>query len=205
MIEKTRSIGQYLKLIRYLFFTKFVCKTARLIRFPLDIRGKKYIEFGHQLTTGRGCRFDVLKLKGCPAPILHFGNRVQLNDYVHICALNRIEIGDDTLIASHVYISDNSHGSYKGDEFDSSPFVAPIKREYPTAPVIIGSRVWIGEGVMILPGVNIGSGAIIGAHSIVNKDIPCNTIAVGSPAKVIKKYNQESGKWEKANLDGSFL
>ena len=48
-----------------------------------------------------------------------------------------------------------------------------------------------------MPGVEIGSGCIIGAHSIVNKSIPSNCIAVGSPAKVIKKYSQQTGKWEK--------
>lgn len=205
MIEKERSISQYLKLVTYLIYTKFVCRSARLLRFPLEIRGKKYIDFGHRLTTGRGCRFDVLKLEGCAAPVLRFGNQVQLNDYVHICALNKIEIGDDTLIASHVYISDNSHGSYKGNDSDSSPSVPPIRRAYPTAPVKIGCRVWIGEGVMILPGVRIGDGVVIGAHSVVNSDLPDNTIAVGSPARIVKRYNPLSRKWERTHPNGSFF
>lgn len=57
---------------------------------------------------------------------------------------------------------------------------------------------WIGEGVIIMPGVTIGDGSIIGAHSIVNKDVPENTIAAGSPAKIIKHWNDITQKWEKS-------
>lgn len=170
---------------------------ARIVRFPFFLRGRKYIDLGKGLTTGPGCRIEAFRLEGEEPPMLKFGNGVQLNDYVHICALSSIEIGSEVLIASHVYISDNSHGCYKGDNLDSSPEEAPIDREYYTAPVKIGDRVWIGEGVMIMPGVTIGSGAIVGAHSVVNRDIPADCIAVGAPAKVIKKYNYASGRWEK--------
>ena len=53
--------------------------------------------------------------------------------------------------------------------------------------VIIGDNVWIGNGSIILKGVHIGDNVIIGAGSIVNKDIPSNCIAVGNPAKIVKK------------------
>lgn len=205
MIKKERTLYQYIKLLVYIFYTKCVCRSARLLRFPLYIRGKKYINFGKNLTTGIGCRFDVFKLNGYPNPELIFGENIQLNDYVHICSIQKIEIGDDTLIASHVYISDNSHGTYKGNESDSSPFTSPIKRIYQMSSVKIGKRVWIGEGCMILPGVSIGDGAVIGAHAVVNRDIPANTIAVGSPAIIVKRYNLTTQRWEKTNHDGSFI
>jgi lipopolysaccharide O-acetyltransferase len=121
---------------------------------------------------------------------------VQLNDYVHISAIESVEIGNDVLMASHVYISDSSHGAYKGDSSDTSPDIPPIKRPYLVAPIKIGDRVWIGEGVIIMPGVTIGDGAIIGAHSIVNKSVPKECIVVGSPARVIKKFNRSTEKWE---------
>jgi acetyltransferase-like isoleucine patch superfamily enzyme len=62
--------------------------------------------------------------------------------------------------------------------------------------VIIGSNSWIGENVCILKGVVIGEGAIIGANSVVTKDIPAFSIAVGAPAIVIKKYCFENNKWK---------
>ena len=55
-----------------------------------------------------------------------------------------------------------------------------------TAPVIIGDNVWIGGGAIIMPGVTIGNNVVIGAGSVVTHDIPDNTIAYGSPCKVVK-------------------
>lgn len=59
----------------------------------------------------------------------------------------------------------------------------------------IGENVWIGENVIVLKGVTIGKGSIIGSASVVTKSIPEGCIAVGSPAKVIKKYNEERQEW----------
>lgn len=194
-----RELNLYgiLKLGILVLRTKLFSYKSRIIRFPLYCKGKKYIDWGSRLTTGIGCRIEAMRLEDKKPPILKFGDNVQLNDYVHICALNSVIIGNDVLMASHVYISDNSHGAYKGNKNDSSPLTPPIQRDYLTAPVEIGDRVWIGEGVMILPGVKIGEGTIIGAHSVVSKNIPANTIAVGSPAKVVKKFNFETSRWEK--------
>jgi lipopolysaccharide O-acetyltransferase len=65
-----------------------------------------------------------------------------------------------------------------------------------TAPVRIGQRVWLGEGVSVLKGVTIGDGSIIGAGAVVNKDIPPNCIAVGVPARIVKRFCAETGSWE---------
>jgi len=155
------------------------------------------ISFGTGLTTGVGCRLEAFIADGDKSIKMIFGNRVQMNDYVHISALKSVKIGDDVLIASHVYISDNSHGFYKGDQSDTSPEIPPIKRPYLVSSVKIGNRVWIGEGVIVMPGVSIGDGAVIGAHSVVTQDIPANSIAVGSPAKLIKHYDYETQRWIK--------
>jgi putative lipopolysaccharide biosynthesis O-acetyl transferase wbbJ len=186
----------------YLFvLTKIKYPGQRIIRRPFTIRGGKMIDWGKKLTTGVGCRIEAFIADEDSNSKIHFGDRIQLNDYVHISSVKSVTIGDDVLIASHVYISDNSHGSYRGDKNDTSPLIIPTKRPYYTAPVKIGNRVWIGEGVIIMPGVTIGNGSIIGAHSIVNKDIPGNTIAVGSPAKAIKHWNEITQKWEKASTN----
>lgn len=180
----------------WLFRTKLLEKRARLFRFPMVIRGRKYIDFGEQLTTGVGCRFDCFPGNEPSTKKLVFGKNVQINDYVHIVAMNKVIIGDNVLMASHVFISDNSHGCYKGCDNDSNPMVPPTKREYYTAPISIGNNSWIGEGVIIMPGVTIGEGCVIGAHSVVSRNIPNYSIAVGSPAKIIKQYNFNNKKWE---------
>ncbi len=56
-------------------------------------------------------------------------------------------------------------------------------------PITIGNDVWIGAGVSVLPGVTIGDNCVIGAGSVVTKDIPANSVAVGNPCKVIKLIN----------------
>lgn len=205
MLVKEYSVRKIVNLIIHKIYTILTCRSARVIRYPLVLSGGKYIKWGKRLTMGRGCRLDVIRRVGQAPPVLKFGYEVQLNDYVHICALDRVEIGDFTLIASHVYISDNSHGCYKGLSHDSSPMTKPLERPYPTSPVIIGEKVWIGEGVIVMPGVSSGNGCVIGAHSIVNTNVPDNCIAAGAPAKVIKRYNFESNKWERTNPDGTFF
>ncbi len=190
------SFSQIIKLSIWVLRTKLICPKAKLFSFPVDIRGRKYVDFGVNLSIGVGFRLEAFP-NGINSPSVVFGNNVQLNDYVHIVAMNNVTIGNNVLMASHIFISDNSHGSYKGDENDSNPEIAPIKRDYPTSPIIIGDNSWICEGVMIMPGTTIGRGCIIGAHSIVRGSIPDYSIAVGNPAKVVKRYNFDSNRWER--------
>ena len=68
----------------------------------------------------------------------------------------------------------------------------------PENPVVIGDGSWIGAGSVILPGARIGKHVAIGANSVVNGIIPDYSVAVGSPAKVIKQYSELAG-WLPAN------
>lgn len=190
-----RSISEILYLARCLFFTKLSIPKARMIRLPIDIRGKKGIDFGTGLTTGYGCRIESFSEDG--SKTLFFGNNVQINDYCHINALKSVRIGDNVLIASKVFITDLEHGSYVGDENDSQPSSIVNDRTLSSKPVVIGNNVWIGELCSVLPGVTIGENSIIGANSVVTKSIPANSIAVGNPAKVIKQFNFSTNKWER--------
>lgn len=177
--------------------SKLIDRRIRYFNFPIIIKGKKFIDFGNSLTAGYYCRFEVFPNDNNTRKRLIFGDNIQLNDFVHISAVDHVEIGDGCLFASHIYISDNTHGRYEGGDNDSCPLTPPEYREYITAPVKIGKNVWIGEGVMILPGVTIGEGCVIGAHSVVNKSVEPNTMVVGAPAKAIKRYSFENNRWEK--------
>lgn len=185
------------KLVINLIKTKIFYRNVRLIRFPIDIRNKKYIDFGENLTTGIGCRIETFPQIVTANKLLKFGKNVQLNDYVHITAAHSVEIGNNVLMASKIYISDCTHGSYIGNEDDSDPMSLPIDRRLSVKAVKIEDNVWLGEFVSILPGVTVGQGTIVGANSVVSKSLPPFVIAVGSPAKPIKFYNFESKRWEK--------
>ncbi len=192
----TYTFLQKIELLVFVIRTKILFPNARIIRFPIDIRGKRFISIKSGFTTGRGCRLEAYPTDK-KSIVLIFGKNIQMNDYVHITAMKRVFIGNNVLIASKVYISDCSHGSYCGDEFDSSPLSIPRDREYKVTQVTIEDNVWIGEFVSILPGVTIGTGSIIGANSVVNKSIPPYCMAVGSPAKIIKNFNFETNRWER--------
>ena len=130
------------------------------------------------------------------SPIIKIGQGFCASERLHISAINRIDIGDNCLFGSCVYISDHNHGSYKG-EIHSHPSELPIQRKLVSyGPVVIGSNVWIGDNVVIVGPVRIGNGVVIGANSVVTRDIPDNVMVVGIPAKILKRFDWEGGKWK---------
>lgn len=96
-----------------------------------------------------------------------------------------ITIGDDCFIGPNVGIYTACHST--------DPVERNTRREW-AKPVRIGNNVWIGGGVTILPGVTIGDNVTIGAGSVVVKDVPSNTIAVGNPARVVSEVKSEPQK-----------
>ena len=96
MIKNSYSFWGYLRLAIFVIRTKFISSKARIIRFPIEIRGKRFIDFGSRLTTGKGCRLEVFSTK---EKKLFFGNDVQINDYVHISVMSSVSIGDNVLMA----------------------------------------------------------------------------------------------------------
>lgn len=103
------------------------------------------------------------------------GKNVFINACCNFQDQGGITIGDGSQIGHKVTLATLNHG------------VAPEDRGtlYP-APITIGKNVWIGAAATLLPGVTIGDNSIIGAGSLVTKDVPKNSIAVGNPCRVIK-------------------
>ncbi len=123
-------------------------------------------------------------------PRLTIGDNVLIGRNTTILCANNVTIGSNTMFASYCFVADENHGIDP-----SSP------KRYECQPlelseVHIGENCWIGEKSIILPGVTIGDNTVIGAGSIVTKDIPANSIAVGNPARVIKRYNFGTKEWE---------
>lgn len=116
-------------------------------------------------------------------PKIIIGNNVNIETDCHISAINKVEIGDNVLIASFVFISDHSHGNINVTDLDKPPLERPL---FSKGPIVIKNNVWIGEKATILSNVTIGENSVIGANSVVTKDIPPNCVACGNPAKVIK-------------------
>ena len=101
-----------------------------------------------------------------------------------------VQIGNDVMLAQNIVVSGMNHGY----EDISLP---PSRQKDICKQIVIGDNVWIGANSVITIGVQIGKHSIIGAGSVVTKDIPAFSVAVGNPAKVIKQYNFSSEVWEK--------
>lgn len=168
--------------------TKLFYPSARLIRRPVYMRGRKGLAFGKGFTTGYRCRFEMMG----EGITLQLGENCKIGDNVHIVASRQVTVGDNCLFASHIFISDTNHGTGEDD-----PMTPPDSRPLSANPVSIGNNVWLGEGVAVLPGAKIGDGCIIGAHAVVKGEIPPYTVAVGAPAKPVKKYNFDTNIWER--------
>lgn len=106
------------------------------------------------------------------------GDNFFLNVNCKLMDSGKITIGDNVFIAPNVCIITEEHA------MEVEQRIAGL--EY-THPVTIGDNVWICAGVIVLPGVTIGSNCVIGAGSVVTKDIPPNSLAVGNPCKVIRE------------------
>lgn len=110
---------------------------------------------------------------------LDIGARSHIGQYTVICAREKIEIGTDCLIAEHVTIRDQDHRFGHG--------LTTARAGFTTAPIVVGNNVWIGAKVTITKGVTIGDNVVIGANSVVTSDIPADSVAVGAPARVIRR------------------
>jgi len=73
------------------------------------------------------------------------------------------------------------------------------KQPVTTSPITVGDESWIGANAVVTAGVSIGKHCVVAAGAVVTKNIPDYSIAVGNPARVIKRYNPDSKQWEKVS------
>lgn len=165
------------------------CGSYLLIGRNVEIKGHRFITIGNNVVLHHGTSLNVHPLEDTCK--LSIGNGVQIGKYNDYGCSNKILIEDKVITAPYVHITDRDHAYHD--------IMTPIMDQNPLSkgPVIIKRGCWIGYGVQIMSNVTIGEHSVIAAGSIVTKNIPPFSIAAGNPAKIIKKYNPESKKWEK--------
>lgn len=116
-------------------------------------------------------------------PDLSIGDGSYIGRFGTLACINRVAIGRDVMISDRVFIGDAAHGFARTD--------LPIRDQYMTSkgPVEIGDGTWMGIGVSVMPNVKIGRNCVIGAGSVVTSDIPDYCIAVGAPAKIVRRID----------------
>lgn len=149
---------------------------------PATIMNERYIRIGSNTMIGPDVSLSAGMVPGqeCVTdPVVRIGDRCLIGRGSGIVGHLAIDIGDDVWTGHYVYITDQNHG------YDDR--LLPIsKQSQPERPVIIGDGSWLGHGTVVLPGARIGRHVVIGANSVVTGDIPDYSIAVGSPARVVR-------------------
>ena len=156
---------------------------------PLTIFNEEYIRIGEDTLIGPGVSLSAGMVPGqecITSPVVSIGDRCLIGRGSGIVGHFSITIGNDVWTGHHVYITDQNH--------DYRDISVPISQQsQPEKAVSIGDGSWIGFGSVVLPGVTIGRHVVVGANSVVTTDLPDYCVAVGAPARVIKKLDPERG------------
>ncbi|NCZ88192.1 MAG: acyltransferase [Actinobacteria bacterium] len=169
--------------------------TGSLIAFPwVTIYNEHYIEIGNDTMLGPYVALSAGMMPGqecVTSPVVRIGDRCLIGRGSGIVGHLAIDIGNDVWTGHHVYITDQNHGY--------EDVTRPISQQtQPERPVVIGDGSWLGAGTVVLPGATIGKHVAVGANSVVTGVLPDFCVAVGAPARVIKRYDPQSG-WQPAD------
>ncbi len=147
-------------------------------------------------SVGEGCYIEPPVHANWGGKNVHMGNYVYANFNLTLVDDGNIFIGDNVMFGPNVTVATASH-----------PIIPELRKRGMqfNKDVHIGKNVWIGAGAVIVPGVTIGDNSVIGAGSVVTKDIPANSVAYGTPCKVVREigehdreyfYKEERIDWE---------
>jgi acetyltransferase-like isoleucine patch superfamily enzyme len=149
---------------------------------PLMLSGLDCVIIGDGVTIRNGLRLEVIRAHG-RTPLVRIGNRVNIEQNVHIVCHSKIVIGDDVTITGNCAIVDVTHpfgagllGKIGDRILDEDSFLE------------IGNNCFIGYGAVILPNVRLGDACVVGANSVVTKSFPARSVIAGAPARLIKIY-----------------
>jgi acetyltransferase-like isoleucine patch superfamily enzyme len=135
-----------------------------------------------RLRVGAGTLLEPGVWITAPSPArIHIGAGTFLNMGVMVAAMDLVEIGDHCMFANGCFITDADH------RFDDPDRPITWQGFRSKGPTRVGDNVWCGTNVVITSGVTVGERCVIGANSVVNRDLPPYSIAVGAPARVIKQ------------------
>jgi acetyltransferase-like isoleucine patch superfamily enzyme len=165
---------------------------------PARVQAPEAIRIGERVVLHEHVWLCVVPGTGEP-PLLEIGDGTSVNRFVKIVCAGRVSIGAECLIGDHVFIAD-THYRYDDPNL-------PIREQdlAPPRPVVIGDGCHIGVRAMIGPGVTIGEHAYVGAGAFVTEDVPARSVAVGHPARVIRRYDERTNTWVATGDDSTGL
>jgi len=170
------------------FFGSFGRRSS-LLR-PRGIEGIGRIHIGAGVYIADAALLAAVPYTGAAACELQIGDGCSLGRNNHIYATSSVIFEPEVLTANNVYVSDSAH-EYRDPT--QSILHQPVQQ---LGPVRIGRGSWLGQNVCVI-GASVGAGCVIGANAVVLADIPDNCVAVGSPARVVRRFDAVTGDWER--------
>lgn len=161
-------------------------------RTIVNLAGKG-IFIGQNVRFGNDLRLSCYSSTPTQIPYIEIQDGVYAGNHISILTADSVVIEKEVLLASYINILGENHST------DPESILGYGHQPLITSPIRIKEGAWIGQNVSILSGrdsLTIGKKSIIGTGSVVTKSVPDYCIAVGNPAKVIKRYNFEEHTWE---------
>jgi lipopolysaccharide O-acetyltransferase len=158
-----------------------------VIQPPLRINGEQRVAIGSGVFMGPGCWLHVLDETSSDEVAIQVGDGTSIVGDCVLSAIRSVRLGRNVLIARNVYVADHMHAF---DDLDRPVLGQGVNR---VGPVSIGDGAWLGQNVVVGPGVSIGRGSVVGANSVVLDDVPDFTVAVGAPARVVRRLEESAG------------
>ncbi len=163
------------------------------LRNPVFLVNPHKIRLGNWLFALDGARMEALR-----GGTISIGNNCAIGQNFTVTSSGgELYIGNDVTISFDVMITNIDH------EYQAVG-VHILQQPHLITPTTIGDNCFIGSGVKIMAGTFLGRQCIVSANAVVRGTFPDYCVIVGAPARIVKRYNPDSEKWEKTRPDGSF-
>jgi acetyltransferase-like isoleucine patch superfamily enzyme len=160
--------------------------SGSVVQLPVRLSGEHRMSIGADVFVGAGAWLQVLDIGDSADDIaLQIGDRAAFAGGCVVSVARSLTIGADVAMARNCYVADHTHAYTDSDTSISDQGLTDIN------PVVIEDGVWLGENVVVLPGVTIGRGSVVGANSVVTQDLPPHTVALGIPARIVRRFGPE--------------
>ncbi|WP_216611594.1 acyltransferase [Vibrio splendidus] len=182
-----------IRLLLLSFFYKGI-KFPGYLGKPVLLLGFDKVFFGKRVRVFPNSRFEVHGEKSC----IKIDNNVSIGQGFHITSGGELKICSDTVISGNVVVTNIDH--------EYTTIGVPIlEQPNVVTPTLIGKNCFIGFGAVIQAGTVLGKHCVVGANSVVKGHFPDYCVIVGSPAKIVKRYNFATKSWNRTDPKGVFF
>jgi lipopolysaccharide O-acetyltransferase len=167
------------------------CGRNVTIRGPHRVTNAHCIRVGDRTVIGANALMEpILEYAGVRyTPSIEIGKDVYIGPNLYLACVGTVTIGDGSVLSEHVFLNDAVHG------FDPEGGLLMGQQLVHPGDITIGKHCFLGLRSAILPGVTLGDHCVVGINSVVTKSFPAYSMLVGSPARLVRRYEPEQKAW----------